>query len=69
MKWWVKRDDLSGFELGGNKVRKLEFLMAEAADAGADCVVTIGGMPVDLGFPGGLDLKSIQNKGLLDLSS
>lgn len=32
-------------------------------------VVTIGGMPVDLGFPGGLDLKSIQNNGLLDLSS
>jgi hypothetical protein len=30
-------------------------------------IVTIGGMPVDLGFPGGLDLKSIRNKGLLEL--
>lgn len=44
VRWFIKRDDLSGFELGGNKVRKLEFLMAEAADAGADCVVTIGGI-------------------------
>jgi len=30
-------------------------------------IVTISGMPVDLGFPGGLDLKAIKNKGLLDL--
>ena len=30
-------------------------------------IVTIGGMPVDLGFPGGLDLKSIRSKGLLEL--
>ena len=41
---WVKRDDLSGFELGGNKVRKLEFLLAEALEVGADTVVTIGGV-------------------------
>ncbi len=39
-----QRDDLSGFEMGGNKVRKLEFLMAAAVEAGADCVVTIGGI-------------------------
>ncbi len=44
VKWWIKRDDLSGFEMGGNKVRKLEFLMAEALEAGADCIVTIGGI-------------------------
>jgi hypothetical protein len=30
-------------------------------------IVTIGGMPVDLGFPGGLDLKSIHAKGLLEI--
>ncbi|KAL1568347.1 Deoxycytidine monophosphate (dCMP) deaminase [Salvia divinorum] len=41
---YVKRDDLSGMQLSGNKVRKLEFLMAEAVEEGADCVITIGGV-------------------------
>ena len=42
--FYVKRDDSSGgVELGGNKVRKLEFLLADALHAGADSVVTIGG--------------------------
>ena len=39
---WVKRDDLTGFGLSGNKVRKLEFHLAAAIDAGADTVVTCG---------------------------
>lgn len=39
---WVKRDDLSGLALGGNKARKLEFLCGEALDAGADCLITVG---------------------------
>ncbi len=39
----VKRDDLTGAELSGNKVRKLEFLFAEAEDQGADTVITCGG--------------------------
>ncbi|KAF6170652.1 hypothetical protein GIB67_001908 [Kingdonia uniflora] len=41
---WIKRDDLSGMQLSGNKVRKLEFLMADAVAQGADCIVTIGGI-------------------------
>ncbi|WIA13925.1 hypothetical protein OEZ85_002495 [Tetradesmus obliquus] len=41
---WVKRDDLSGMQLSGNKVRKLEFLMAEAVAQQHDCVITIGGI-------------------------
>ncbi|KIY95661.1 hypothetical protein MNEG_12301, partial [Monoraphidium neglectum] len=41
---WIKRDDLSGMQMSGNKVRKLEFLMAEAKQQGADCVVTVGGI-------------------------
>eukprot|EP00252_Welwitschia_mirabilis_P009871 TRINITY_DN22785_c0_g1_i1.p1 TRINITY_DN22785_c0_g1~~TRINITY_DN22785_c0_g1_i1.p1 ORF type:complete len:427 (-),score=85.54 TRINITY_DN22785_c0_g1_i1:372-1652(-) len=41
---WIKRDDLSGMQLSGNKVRKLEFLMADAKEQGADCVITIGGI-------------------------
>jgi len=40
----LKRDDLSGMQLSGNKVRKLEFLMADAVAQGADCVITIGGI-------------------------
>jgi L-cysteate sulfo-lyase len=39
---WVKRDDCTGLGLGGNKVRKLEFLLAEAMAQGADAVVTGG---------------------------
>jgi len=40
---WIKRDDLSGLGLGGNKVRKLEFLLAEAKTQGAELVFTTGG--------------------------
>ncbi|MEZ4364927.1 MAG: D-cysteine desulfhydrase family protein [Kofleriaceae bacterium] len=39
----VKRDDTTGAELSGNKVRKLEFLLAEAIACGADTVITCGG--------------------------
>lgn len=41
---WIKRDDLTGFELSGNKVRKLEFSMAAAIGQGAGAVVTCGGV-------------------------
>ena len=40
---FVKRDDLTGLGLGGNKVRKLEFLLAEAKAQGAEVVFTTGG--------------------------
>ncbi len=39
-----KRDDLTGLELTGNKARKLEFLVADAEAAGADTLVTCGGV-------------------------
>jgi L-cysteate sulfo-lyase len=39
---WIKRDDCTGLSTGGNKTRKLEFLMAEAQAAGADLVMTQG---------------------------
>ncbi len=39
----VKRDDASGHPYGGNKVRKLEFLLAEALDQGRKRVITFGG--------------------------
>jgi D-cysteine desulfhydrase len=39
---FVKRDDLTGMELSGNKVRKLDFLMAQARERGATAVLTCG---------------------------
>jgi 1-aminocyclopropane-1-carboxylate deaminase len=39
---WVKRDDLSGLVGGGNKTRKLEFVVADALEAGATVLVTVG---------------------------
>ena len=39
---WIKRDDCTGLSTGGNKTRKLEFLMAEALAEGADMVMTQG---------------------------
>jgi D-cysteine desulfhydrase len=41
---YVKRDDLTGMELSGNKVRKLEFLIAEGLRKKADTIVTCGGV-------------------------
>lgn len=39
---WIKRDDCTGLATGGNKTRKLEFLMAEAKAQDADLVITQG---------------------------
>lgn len=41
---WVKRDDLTGTPYGGNKVRKLEFLIADALAAGARRLITAGAL-------------------------
>jgi len=39
---WIKRDDLTGLTGGGNKTRKLEFLVADAMAKGADTLITVG---------------------------
>ena len=41
---YVKRDDVTGFAESGNKVRKLEFLIREALDQGADTLITVGAL-------------------------
>ncbi|XP_003383705.1 PREDICTED: bifunctional D-cysteine desulfhydrase/1-aminocyclopropane-1-carboxylate deaminase, mitochondrial-like [Amphimedon queenslandica] len=41
---YIKRDDLTGSTLSGNKVRKLEFIFSEALDQGCDTVITGGGL-------------------------
>jgi D-cysteine desulfhydrase family pyridoxal phosphate-dependent enzyme len=45
----VKRDDVNGLGVGGNKLRKLEFLLGAAVAAGADTVVTFGGVQTNHG--------------------
>ena len=40
---YIKRDDMTGLGLGGNKIRKLEFLLADAKAQGAEVVFTTGG--------------------------
>lgn len=41
---YIKRDDLTGMELSGNKVRKLEYSIAEALEQGADTLITCGAL-------------------------
>jgi D-cysteine desulfhydrase family pyridoxal phosphate-dependent enzyme len=41
-KIYIKRDDLSGLAFGGNKTRKLEYLLADAIKQGSDCIITAG---------------------------
>lgn len=41
---YFKRDDLTGIGYGGNKIRKLEFLLADAVSKGADTIITTGGV-------------------------
>lgn len=41
---YVKRDDFTGLELSGNKIRKLEFIMKDVLDHGYDTVITCGGI-------------------------
>ena len=40
---WIKRDDLTGLAGGGNKTRKLEYLLASAQAQGCDYIITVGG--------------------------
>lgn len=41
---WVKRDDMTGTATTGNKIRKLEFALAQAREEGADVLITCGGI-------------------------
>ena len=42
-KIWIKRDDLTGLAFGGNKARKLEYIIGDALEKGADVIVTGAG--------------------------
>jgi 1-aminocyclopropane-1-carboxylate deaminase/D-cysteine desulfhydrase-like pyridoxal-dependent ACC family enzyme len=45
---WIKRDDLTGYFGGGNKLRKLEYVMADALSRGATTIVTTGSITSNL---------------------
>lgn len=45
----IKRDDVNGLGAGGNKLRKLEFLLGQAIEQGADTVITFGALQTNHG--------------------
>lgn len=64
---YVKRDDLTGFGIGGNKIRKLEFLLGDAIAKGADTVITLGAVHSNHAFVTALAAKSLGLDALLVL--
>jgi D-cysteine desulfhydrase family pyridoxal phosphate-dependent enzyme len=49
MNIYIKRDDLTGFALGGNKLRKLDYLLKDAIDNGCTVLITYGGVQTNHG--------------------
>lgn len=47
--FYIKRDDLTGLGMGGNKLRKLEYLLRDAEEKGATAIVTVGGAQTNHG--------------------
>ena len=45
---WIKREDMTSYGAGGNKIRRLEFIMARAQEAGADVLLSSGGVQSNL---------------------
>lgn len=46
---YMKRDDLTEFGVGGNKLRKLEYLLYDAKEKGATMLITVGGAQTNHG--------------------
>ena len=65
----MKRDDLTGFGLSGNKIRKLEFHLAAALEAGADAVITCGAVQSNHSRATALAAASIGLQTILYLAS
>ncbi|AFK21732.1 pyridoxal-phosphate dependent enzyme [Pyrococcus sp. ST04] len=56
---YIKRDDLTGLGIGGNKVRKLEYLLGDALAKGADVVITMGAVHSNHAFVTALAAKKL----------
>lgn len=65
---WIKRDDLSGYLGGGNKLRKLEYVMAHALAQGATTIITTGSVTSNLARTTGLAARRLGLKCELILS-
>lgn len=65
---WIKRDDLTGYLGGGNKLRKLEYVMADALSRGATTIVTTGSITSNLARTTVLTAKRLRLKCELILS-
>src|SRR5215216_1864413 len=65
---WIKRDDLTGYLGGGNKLRKLEYVMADALSQGATTIVTTGSITSNLARSAALIAKRLGLKCELILS-
>jgi L-cysteate sulfo-lyase len=65
---WIKRDDLTGYLGGGNKLRKLEYVMADALSKGATTIVTTGSITSNLARTTALTAKRLGLKCELILS-
>lgn len=65
---WIKRDDLTGYLGGGNKLRKLEYVMADALSRGATTIVTTGSITSNLARSTALITKRLGLKCELILS-
>ena len=49
VEFYIKRDDLTNLGVGGNKLRKLEYLLKDAQDQGATMLLTLGGAQTNHG--------------------
>ena len=58
-KLWIKRDDISALDYGGNKIRKLEFLLAAAKQNGCSHVITYGGFGSNHALATALNCKKL----------
>ena len=65
---WIKRDDLTGYLGGGNKLRKLEYVMADALAHGATTIVTTGSITSNLARTTALSARRLGMKCELVLS-
>lgn len=65
---WIKRDDLTGYLGGGNKLRKLEYVLADALSRGATTIVTTGSITSNLARTAALTARRVGLKCELILS-
>ena len=59
---WIKRDDMSSSVYGGNKIRKLEFILGQARKENAAHIITFGGIGTNHGLATAVFCKKLEIK-------